>query len=236
MAEKNVAERKKECQICRKKFKSQDLMPAELVRNSVIETIKRHHPDFDSKGYICLSDLYNFRAEYMKELLMKEKGELSKLEKDVVKSLRKHEILTEDVNKEFEVNLTFGQKIADKVSVFGGSWPFIISFFSFLVVWIIINSYVLLSKPFDPYPFILLNLVLSCIAAIQAPIIMMSQNRQQAKDRLRAEQDYRVNLKSELLTRHLNQKMDQLLSNQWNRLLEIQQIQIDLMEELLKKK
>src|SRR5205823_2265166 len=102
-----------------------------------------------------------------------------------------------------------------------------------LVVWIVINSLAVLMRPFDPFPYILLNLILSCLAAIQAPIIMMSQNRLEARDRLRAEHDYRVNLKAELEIRHLHWKMDQLLTHQWRRLLEIQQIQTDLMEELL---
>lgn len=99
----------------------------------------------------------------------------------------------------------------------------------------IINSIILLRRPFDPYPFILLNLILSCLAAIQAPIIMMSQNRQEAKDRLRSEHDYRVNLKAELEIRHLHAKMDQLLTHQWNRLLQIQQIQVELIEEIVEK-
>ncbi len=97
------------------------------------------------------------------------------------------------------------------------------------------NSIVLFLRPFDPYPFILLNLVLSCVAAFQAPIIMMSQNRQEAKDRLRSEHDYQINLKAELEIRHLNEKLDHLLAQQWQRLVEIQQIQMDLMEELARK-
>ncbi len=101
-----------------------------------------------------------------------------------------------------------------------------------LIVWITINSIAMMGKPFDPYPFILLNLVLSCLAAIQAPVIMMSQNRQESKDRLRAENDYRVNLKAELEIRHLHSKIDLLLTHQWQRLLEIQQVQTDLLEEL----
>ncbi len=131
--------------------------------------------------------------------------------------------------------MTLGERIADNVAKFGGSWRFIISFGVFLVMWMIINSIVLLRRPFDPYPFILLNLILSCLAAIQAPIIMMSQNRQEAKDRLRSEHDYRVNLKAELEIRHLHAKMDQLLTHQWNRLLQIQQIQVELIEEIAEK-
>ena len=117
-----------------------------------------------------------------------------------------------------------------------GSWRFISIFMAVLFIWIFINTIVLIHKPFDPYPFILLNLILSCIAAIQAPIIMMSQNRQEAKDRLRSEHDYRVNLKAELEIRHPHEKMDHLLMTQWQRLLEIQEVQTELMEELARKR
>jgi uncharacterized membrane protein len=122
--------------------------------------------------------------------------------------------------------------MADGVASFGGSWRFIIIFASILVIWIALNSFLLLKRPFDPYPFILLNLVLSCLAAIQAPVIMMSQNRQESKDRLRSQHDYRVNLKAELEIRQLHDKIDHLLSHHWERLVEIQQIQIDLLSEL----
>lgn len=136
------------------------------------------------------------------------------------------------MDTEFEGKLTLGQRVADKVAVFGGSWKFIVTFMCILGLWIIVNSIVLIWKPFDPYPFILLNLILSCIAAIQAPVIMMSQNRQEAKDRLRAQHDYQVNLKAELEIRHLHEKVDHLIFKQWQRLLEIQEIQTELMEEL----
>jgi uncharacterized membrane protein len=139
------------------------------------------------------------------------------------------------VSIEFEQQLTFGERLADKIAEFGGSWRFIIIFFVILSLWIAINSLTLILKPFDPYPFILLNLILSCLASIQAPIIMMSQNRQEDKDRLRAEHDYRINLKAELEIRHLHEKIDHLLMNQWQRLLEIQEIQMELMEELARK-
>ncbi len=136
------------------------------------------------------------------------------------------------MNETIDDQCTLGQRLADHVASFGGSWTFIIFFASVLIVWIVINSVAMLGKPFDPYPFILLNLVLSCLAAIQAPVIMMSQNRQEVKDRLRAENDYRVNLKAELEIRHLHSKLDLLLTHQWQRLLEIQQVQTDLLEEL----
>jgi len=129
--------------------------------------------------------------------------------------------------------LTFGQRIADKVALFGGSWTFIISFFLFITIWIMSNVFFLNQKTFDPYPFILLNLILSCIAAVQAPIIMMSQNRQEEKDRLRAKKDYQVNLKAELEIRKLHDKVDELMIQQHKKIMEIQQIQIDLMKQIL---
>jgi uncharacterized membrane protein len=122
------------------------------------------------------------------------------------------------------------------IADFGGSWRFIIIFGVVLFLWVVLNSISLFWKPYDPYPFIFLNLILSCLAAIQAPIIMMSQNRQETKDRLRADHDYRVNLKAELEIRSLHEKLDHLLVHQWQRLLEIQGIQMELMEELTIKK
>ncbi len=223
------------CQICKQLKKPNDVLPAELVRNSVAETIRKSHPDFSPHGFICLTDLNHFRTEHVQDVLELEKGELSSLEEEVVRSLKEHEVLSRNINVEFDRELTFGERVADKVAEFGGSWRFIISFGLVLAVWILINSVALLREPFDPYPYILLNLVLSCLAALQAPVIMMSQNRQEAKDRLRGEHDYRVNLKAELEVRHLNAKFDLLLTHQWQRLLEIQQIQMEIMEEVAQK-
>ena len=223
------------CQICKKPKKISEAVPAELVRQALVETIRQTHPDWSSSGFICISDLNQFRAKYVEDVLEKDKGELSALEEQVVRSLKEHELLSSDVNAEFDRKLTFGERLADKVADYGGSWRFIGIFMGMLFVWIVINAIVLAQKPFDPYPFILLNLILSCIAAIQAPVIMMSQNRQEAKDRLRSEYDYRVNLKAELEIRHLHEKLDHLLVNQWHRLLEIQEIQTELMEELTRR-
>jgi uncharacterized membrane protein len=223
------------CQICGRQKKITEVIPAELIREPLVETIRKTYPDWSSSGFICISDLNQFRAKYVEDVLERDKGELSVLEEQVVKSLKEHELLSSDVNAEFDRKLTFGERLADKVADYGGSWRFIGIFMGVLLAWIVINSVVLIQKPFDPYPFILLNLVLSCIAAIQAPVIMMSQNRQEAKDRLRSEYDYRVNLKAELEIRHLHEKIDHLLVNQWHRLLEIQEIQTELMEELTRK-
>lgn len=220
------------CTICGKTKGRSMMMPAALVRGAVAEQIKTSFPDWKPEGYICLSDLNQFRMKYIQNLLESEKGELTDLDHEVLESLQRHDTLSSNVEAEFEKDLSVGEKMADGLASFGGSWTFIIIFASILLMWIALNSYVVLRKPFDPYPFILLNLVLSCLAAIQAPVIMMSQNRQEAKDRLRSQHDYRVNLKAELEIRHLHDKIDHLLSHQWERLVEIQQIQIDLLSEL----
>ncbi len=224
------------CQVCKKQKKLSEVLSAELVREPIINRIIKEYPDWSASGYICLSDLNRFRADYVQDIIEKDKGELSVLEEQVVDSLKEQELLSKNVNIEYERQLTFGERLADKIAEFGGSWNFISLFAVALFIWVALNSYALIVKPFDPYPFILLNLVLSCLAAIQAPIIMMSQNRQEAKDRLRAEHDYRVNLKAELEIRHLHEKIDHLLMNQWQRLLEIQKIQMDLIEEVTHKK
>jgi len=211
-------------------------MIAELIRPSLLEFIQKKLPDLDTKGFICLDDLGEFRKDYIKEVLEDEIGELSALDQEVIESLQQHEILSSDISKQFERKLTFGERLSDHIAEFGGSWKFLISFGAVLVIWIAINGVILATHAFDPFPFILLNLILSCLAAVQAPIIMMSQNRAEARDRLRAENDYKVNLKAELEIRHLHEKIDHLLRRQYNRLFEIQQIQIELLEEISRHK
>ena len=208
----------------------------DLLRPSLLEFIQKQVPNFDAHGFICLDDLGRFRRDYVKEVLEDEIGELSVLDQEVVDSLQENEILSQNIGKEFDKDLTFGERLSDKIASFGGSWTFIIVFFTVLLIWIVINGVLLATRAFDPYPFILMNLILSCLAAIQAPIIMMSQNRAEARDRARAENDYKVNLKAELEIRHLHEKIDHLLRKQYNRLFEIQQIQIELLEELGQKR
>jgi uncharacterized membrane protein len=223
------------CQICKKHKSPHSGMVAELIRPSLLEFIKKETPGLESKGFICFDDLGEFRKDYVKEVLQDEIGELSALDHEVIESLQQHEILSSDISKQFEKKLTFGERLSDHIAEFGGSWKFLITFGAVLLVWIVINGVLLVTHAFDPYPFILLNLILSCLAAVQAPIIMMSQNRAEARDRLRAENDYKVNLKAELEIRHLHEKIDHLLRRQYNRLFEIQQIQIELLEELGRK-
>jgi uncharacterized membrane protein len=224
------------CQVCKKPKSPNSGMIAELIRPSLLEFIKKRLPDLDSKGFICFDDLGEFRKDYIKEVLEDEIGELSALDQEVIESLEQHEILSSDLSKQFERKLTFGERLSDHIAEFGGSWKFLISFGAVLFIWIAINGVILATHAFDPFPFILLNLILSCLAAVQAPVIMMSQNRAEARDRLRAENDYKVNLKAELEIRHLHEKIDHLLRRQYNRLFEIQQIQIELLEEISRHK
>jgi len=225
--------KERHCQICGRGEAEVELINGGIVRPHIVDIIKREHPDWSSQGFICIDDLNKFRHDQVRSILEVEKGELTDLERQVVQSLTTHEILSSDVDKEFEAELTYGERLSDRLAAFGGSWNFLIIFGCVLALWIGLNLVLLLVwKPFDPYPYILLNLILSCLAAIQAPIIMMSQNRLEAKDRLRAAHDYQVNLKAELEIRNLHQKIDHLLSRQWERLIEIQEIQIELMQEM----
>ena len=204
------------------------------IREGVFNLIKSEYPDFEKDNYITLAELNQYRRLYLTSLIIQEKGELALIDRDVMNAIKNNSILSENIQEENETEITYGEKIADKVAAFGGSWMFIITFFSFILLWMIINIYFFASDPFDPYPFILLNLILSCLAAIQAPIIMMSQNRQEQKDRQRSEHDYKINLKAELEIKLLSEKMDHLLVHQNNKLLEIQEVQIDYLEDLLK--
>lgn len=222
-----------ECQICHRHFEPDEIVLAQSVRQAIVDLIQKEHARWDERGFICVKDLNKFRNQYTHLLVEEELGEITDLEEEVIRSLNEEEFLSKNVDEEFKEKLTFGQILSDKIAAFGGSWAFILTFMGILIAWIILNAFILdKGRRFDEYPFILLNLVLSCIAALQAPVIMMSQNRQEAKDRLRSEQDYKINLKAELEIRHLMSKLDQLRQHQWRRLLEIQHIQMDLMTQL----
>ncbi|HEY2786287.1 MAG TPA: DUF1003 domain-containing protein [Fimbriiglobus sp.] len=220
------------CAICGKSCPARQVVSGEIVRKEIAAEILKSCPDWSAEKFICKTDLADVRGKYVHSLLESEKGELSSLEREVLQSLREHELLSSDVESEFEQKWTLGERMADKIATFGGSWVFLFCFSVFLLLWIGGNSYVLVSHPPDPYPYIFLNLILSCLAAIQAPIIMMSQNRQEAKDRIRSKHDYQINLKAELEIRHLHEKVDHLLSHQWDRLVQIQELQLELLSDL----
>ncbi|WP_018611946.1 DUF1003 domain-containing protein [Segetibacter koreensis] len=222
------------CHITKKEINENDAQKADQLRSSLFNLIKQDHKDFSNDSYISNDALNTYRNKQLAQLINEENGELNSLEKEVVEAISSSKILSENIEDDIEEKLTFGQRVADHIASFGGSWIFIIIFFSFLLIWMAVNIWLLTTKPFDPYPFILLNLILSCLAAIQAPIIMMSQNRQEHKDRIRSEHDYKINLKAELEIKILNEKVDHLLIHQNKRLMEIQQIQADYLEDILK--
>jgi uncharacterized membrane protein len=231
-----VQQREVVCQVCKEHKRMSEVLTAELVRGPIVEKIVADHPDWSPQGFICTADLNRYRAEYVRDVITADKGELSALEEQVIKSLKEQELLSQNINVEYDRQRSIGEIMADRLASFGGSWFFIGIFCAVLAAWIVLNSAVMIMKPFDPYPYIFLNLILSCLAAIQAPVILMSQNRQEARDRIQAEHDYRINLKAELEIRHLHEKIDHLLMNQWQRLMEIQQIQMELMQDLTLKK
>ena len=207
-----------------------DLVALETLTPGLAEAILRERPDLPTDALISRAAVAERRDRYIRDLLAAEHGEISALETQVAASIAKADTISTDVAAEFAEDRSLGERMADRVASFGGSWTFIGLFSGVLVVWMAVNV-AMASRAFDPYPFILLNLVLSCLAAVQAPIIMMSQKRQEAKDRMRSESDYRVNLKAELEIRHLHEKLDHLLSHQWQRLAEIQQMQIEIMQD-----
>jgi len=216
-----------------KEFPVSEKISGKIIRASVLELIQKENPHFKPEMILSINELNLYREKYIEIYLKKQVGELSKSENIVLESLKDRSTISDKVDEE-KIQLTFGQRIADKVATFGGSWTFIISFGAFLAGWICLNIFWLANKAFDPYPFILLNLILSTIAAIQAPVIMMSQNRQEEKDRDRAKKDYMVNLKSEMEIRMLHEKLDHLILNQQTEVLEIHKVQIDMMNDILK--
>ena len=218
----------------KKRFKRGEVVNAREIREGIYNLIKNDYPEFDQDCAISLDELNHYRRLYLSSLIEQEKGEIDAIDRDVINAIRNNSILSENIEDEIEGNLTLGQRMADKIATFGGSWTFIITFFSFILFWICLNIWVLTMKPFDPFPFILLNLILSCLASIQAPIIMMSQNRQEDKDRHRAEHDYKINLKAELEIKLLSEKIDHMIVNQNKKLLEIQEIQTDYLDDLMK--
>jgi uncharacterized membrane protein len=214
-----------------KRYRRRDLVRLDALRPTMTEFIRRDFPNLPPDAMVSVRELARYRMRYTEDLLKQEHGEFTELDRQVAESIARQDTIAENTEEEFEENRTFGDVVSDHLASFGGSWAFLISFGVVLVIWMAVNV-VAGTHAYDPYPFILLNLCLSCIAAIQAPIIMMSQKRQEVKDRLRADNDYRVNLKAELEIRHLHEKLDYLVSKQWQRLAEIQQIQMEMMNDV----
>ncbi|MCZ4262235.1 DUF1003 domain-containing protein [Limimaricola sp. G21655-S1] len=210
-----------------------ELRPYAAVRPGISEMLARDVSGWAQGAFICGLDLARYRARRVEALLLDERGALHDLDRQVIDSFVSGGLVVRLPDIAEEQAARRGDRIADAVARIGGSWGFIVGFAIVLVAWVTLNLSSWLAKPFDPYPFILLNLVLSTVAALQAPVIMMSQRRQEAKDRARAENDYRINLKAELEVRQLHEKIDHQITAQWHRLAELQQIQIELLEERL---
>jgi uncharacterized membrane protein len=217
-------------------YRKRQLIRIDSLRPSLAERIQRDFPDLPPNAKISYGELARYQMLYVEELLQQEHGEFSELDRQVAESIANQETIAENTEDEYDEHRTVGERLSDHLASFGGSWRFLISFFLVLVVWMAFNVARGEGAAFDPYPFILLNLVLSCLAAIQAPVIMMSQKRQEEKDRARSFNDYRVNLKAELEIRHLHEKIDYLISKQWQRLSEIQQVQIEMMHQGIRHK
>jgi uncharacterized membrane protein len=213
-------------------FSESEKICGKSIHDPILGLIKKEFPDFNDEDCIAVNELNVYRQQYISNYLSTEIGALSAMEKSVISSLKQDKSIVSIVEDEEEVR-NLGQRVADRVADFGGSWTFIISFVVFIAIWIGSNVYILLNKGFDPYPFILLNLILSCVAALQAPVIMMSQNRQEEKDRNRAKKDYMINLKSELEIRMIHDKIDHLIMHQQQELIEIQKVQIEMMNDIL---
>lgn len=215
-----------------KKYPVNEEIKLAFLRNSMLEFIKKDRPELDDSMSISINELDEYRQKYIEYSLRSEFDDISSLEDEIINKIKTKKLISSNLEEDYEDKLTLGQRIADRVASFGGSWKFIISFFVIIAIWIIINTFSLLFKNFDPYPFILLNLCLSCLAAFQAPVIMMSQNRQEEKDRARAQEDYKVNLKSEMEIRILQEKIDHLILIQQQKLFEIQNIQVEMLKEI----
>lgn len=213
-------------------FPESEKIYGRAIHDPILGLIKKEYPDFDAEDCISINELNVYRQKYISNYLSSEIGALSAMEKNVISSLKEDKSIVSIVEEEEETR-NLGQKVADKVADFGGSWTFIISFVVFISVWIGSNVFIFMNKGFDPYPFILLNLILSCVAALQAPVIMMSQNRQEEKDRNRAKKDFMINLKSELEIRLIHDKIDHLIMHQQQELIEIQKVQIEMMNDIL---
>ncbi len=219
------------CAVCGRKLPLKELHEIEQLRPALRALIAESVEDIGDQSLICEPDLSRYRRLYVEKLLNDERGELSELDRRVVENfVAGASTVQSSADMALEGERTLGEKASDAVATFGGSWGFIIVSCVILVAWMSVNVSGLFADPFDPYPFILLNLALSCLAALQAPIIMMSQKRQEAKDRQRAESDYMINLRAEMEIRQLHEKIDHQMAQQWERLAELQQIQIELLE------
>lgn len=224
------------CDVCGKSVPTAELTPRRVLHGGVRSAL-RANPDLSTGGNqnlgVCSACVRQARHTYLASRLVAERGELSALEGEIARKAADHAAIAVHIEASFTRDATRGQRIADAVARIGGSWGFVIPFCAAIAFWIALNTWLLHRDAFDPFPYILLNLALSCVAALQAPIIMMSQNRVSARDRLQADEDFRINLKAELEIASLHEKLDHLLHTRWENLLQVQEEQVALLRELL---
>jgi uncharacterized membrane protein len=231
---KRRLENPESCFICGKRGHFPELVRAALVRPDVAEHIaKARGITWQPDGRVCQACLGAGRTERLLVRLEQERGRLSDLDQQVARRIAQHESVVMDDDEDLDSPKSLGERVADGVARWGGSWPFVLGFIGLLLVWTAANSLLLHNRGFDPYPYILLNLVLSCVAALQAPVIMMSQNRAETRDRRRAESDYRINLKAEIEIAGLHDKLDHVLHTQYEELIELQEAELELLEQLV---
>ena len=224
-----------ECQLTHQQVSLTQAIPIHSISPTILEYIKRTNETLPSEGYVSLQAVNLMRKKHLEEIITQEQGKLSKLKQELTQELNEKGLLSRNFYQDYKEKLSFGDRVADKVAVFGGSWGFIGIFLFFVLLWGVINTALFLHNPFDPYPYIFLNLLLAVVASLQAPVIMMSQNRQEIRDHYQSQNDYLVNLKSEIEIQNLHEKTDLLLAQQWQQYLEIQQNIDELEENILKK-
>jgi uncharacterized membrane protein len=221
------------CTLCGRSAAEERLVRTSSVRSGVAEWIAARHPGrWPGTGFVGHGCLAEARLAYEMERLEAERGALTAVEEEVARRALDHEAIARDFSVEFDRAVRFGDRLADRIARFGGSWRFILIFAGVCAAWIALNGVWLRLRAFDPYPFILLNLGLSCLAALQAPVILMAQNRQAARDRAQADHDFRINLKAEIEIKSLHEKVDHLLHAQWERMVELQELQLEMLQEL----
>lgn len=220
------------CIVDQQRYQVVDGMRLEELETSLRQMILKDFPQAHNSSFICSEHLVHYRLAKMDAMIENDYQQNDKVNAQLSKILANHTYRVVDVNSELESSLTFGQRVADGVARFGGSWAFIISFVVVMLVWMLLNVLPIFSHHFDPYPFILLNLFLSMVAAIQAPLIMMSQNRAAEYDRLQAANDFKVNSMSEEEIRVLHSKVDHLIQQDEPNMLEIQKMQTQMLGEI----
>jgi len=223
------------CRINGGEYQDEAIVRIGELRPKLIQLIIADYPFITEEDYISLLEVNKFRKKLITHLIETEKLDIKTLEQEVIDTIKNDPDIKENFKPEVqETDVSFPDRIADNIASFAGSWGFIMSFFGFILLWMLLNTIMLLTSPFDAFPFILLNLILSTVASIQAPVIMMSQNRKEVRDRARSEHGYELTLKIGLEVFLLSEKLDMMFEEQHKTTLEIQEIQADYLEDLTK--